>query len=91
MSELRRAINELDRTMLTLLAQRMDRVKELGSLKKEHGIPVIDLDREKELFAMLDAIAHENGLSSAYIRDLWSVILRESIRRQEEVEGVRKS
>lgn len=78
----REKILTIDRTIIEFLTQRMDLVRELGDLKKRDGLPVVDASREALLFAELEKSAASCGLSAAYIRALWRVILDESIREQ---------
>lgn len=45
----RELINQTDKEMARLFEQRMDAVKMVAAYKKEHGLPVEDLSREKEM------------------------------------------
>lgn len=78
----REKILTMDRAMISLLAQRMELVRELGNLKKNAGLPVVDTDREKILFAEWEKVAALYELSPSYIHALWKIILEESIREQ---------
>ncbi len=85
LDRIRSAINKIDASIIDYLVQRMDLVKELGQVKKVAGLPIVDKEREKILFARLEKLAHDRGLSSSYIHDLWEIILRESIQEQKKL------
>lgn len=85
LERIRGAINKIDASILQHLSQRMDLVRELGELKKSADLPIIDKEREKVLFARLEELGREYGLSSVYIHDLWEIVLRESIQEQKKL------
>lgn len=45
----RKLINEVDAEMRTLFARRMDAVREVAEYKKERGLQITDIEREKEV------------------------------------------
>lgn len=54
LEELREAIDAVDKEILNKFRERMSLSAEIAKVKKENGLPVLDIDREK---AKLDKIA----------------------------------
>lgn len=80
LQELRTSIDQIDKSLLSLFAQRMDLSAQVAAFKKEHNLPVLDAGREQ---AKLDAVAaqlpeelQEYGLS------LYSLLFELSRARQ---------
>ena len=68
MTELEKArqlINETDKEMARLFEQRMDAVKMVAAYKKEHGLPVEDLAREKEICSVEEAVRRVTSMAAA--------------------------
>lgn len=51
LQEMRNQINELDQQMVTLLEERMELVQAVADYKKEHGLAVLDRNREGQVLA----------------------------------------
>ena len=84
MDELRNQIDEIDRQLVKLLGERMDLVKEIGTLKKGADLPIEDTDREQIMKDNLKRLAAENDLSYEFVNQLYSHIFMESRRVQED-------
>lgn len=85
--EARARIDEIDRRLVELLAERYDVVDEICEKKEETGDTVKDRDREAQLLDHVSAIAEENGLSAKLVRRLYGEILDHSVARQRERRG----
>ena len=75
LDDLRHQIDEIDQQLFSLLAQRMSVARDIGTLKRMGGIPVVDPIREALLKARLKDMAsdvlepwHVEELSSAIIK-----------------------
>lgn len=79
---LRRRVDQLDMSILLILAARFCLVKEIGALKRGNGIPVVDDSRFKRMMARLTRAGKQVGLSPRLVRVLWDLIHRESVRIQ---------
>lgn len=53
LGECRDAINRIDDALVELFIQRMEIAGKIGSLKKEAGLPVLNVKREEEVKARL--------------------------------------
>lgn len=82
LQELRRQIGDIDSNLLSLLAQRMEVSRQIGLLKQNGGLPVVQQGvAEQRLQALLDE-GREFGLAEDFIRHYWQVIHEESCRQQ---------
>ena len=79
---LREEIDALDRELFTLLARRMSIALEIGSIKKDLGMPVSDPVREALLKARLKEFASDI-LEPRHVEELASVMIRISRNLQE--------
>ena len=71
----REEIERIDRAIVGLLAERMDRSRKIGALKRSAGMPTLDPAREAEVIRRASSIAREHGLPDDPVRDLfWHVI-----------------
>ena len=78
----RRELDELDAEMVRLFVRRMEIVQGIGQYKKEHHLPVLDAQREREKLDAVAAMAPE-GLQSC-TKELYQALFALSRRYQEE-------
>lgn len=70
----REIINESDREMARLFEKRMDAVRTVAAYKKEHGVPVDDLEREAEIIKKNSALIKDDEYRSYYVNFLQQTI-----------------
>ena len=80
LKELREQIDSIDRQMVELYLERMDRVLQIGAWKREQGLPVLDTERERELLNRVGDLAGEKYASE--VRALFSMLMARSRSRQ---------
>lgn len=83
MQDLRDKINQIDKELIKLLAERRDMSREVIKKKDFAGMPVRDKEREKELLNRLIKLGAENGLDTHFITKLFYEIIEDSIRIQQ--------
>ena len=81
----RKEIDKIDNSILDLLKQRLNIVKEIGLLKKKEGTAVLDPEREVKLLSKLEKKADENKLDPQLVKGIWDLILRNSRSSQEKI------
>lgn len=81
--ELRGRIDEVDSTLVRLLARRRELVGQVADIKREHGLPVYVPEREKQLLADRREEALRHGVSPDMVEDLLRRIMRESYQAEE--------
>ena len=84
MKNIRKQIDQIDRKVIKLLAERMDLVKEIAKFKKATKLPIQDKKREEELRNNLKKLAAKHGLDPEFVNHLYSHVFIESRRIQSE-------
>jgi len=82
---LRQQIDIIDEKMISLLAQRMDVVREIGVVKKRKGVKILQLSRWKGLVENRIKMGEKIGLSAAFVKKVLQLVHKESIQKQAEV------
>jgi chorismate mutase len=85
LSALRKQIDELDHRLIAILAQRMDVAKEIGQVKKESNVAVLQVGRWDELVKERKEMAASKGLSEDFIQRFLEAIHQESINNQDKL------
>jgi len=83
MDELRKRIDELDRRILELIAERFDVVREIAEYKKEHHLPVED--REREEVVREKYMEFSDRIPKEFLEEFWDTMMYYSKKVQEEV------
>jgi chorismate mutase len=81
-ARLRSEISHADSQIIQDLAERMRWVEEIGKLKQEHNIPVLQIDRWEHLLKDHMAKAQQLGLESEFIKAVFEVIHAQAVKRQ---------
>lgn len=83
--EIREQINNIDDQIIALWKERMALSLQVAEYKKEHNLPILDEQREKELLDSISNLAGEE--LGDYSRDLYEKIMSISRLYQEEKEN----
>ncbi|OCG21113.1 bifunctional chorismate mutase/prephenate dehydrogenase [Gilliamella sp. wkB108] len=75
---LRDKIDEIDKSILSLITKRLALVTEVGEVKSKQGIPIYDPKRETDMLAKRRQEAENAGISPALIEDILRRLMRES-------------
>jgi len=85
LEELRLRILKVDEALVELVGERRALVLEIGRLKAEMGLPVLDPAREAAVVRRAAALAREKGVDEELTRDvIWRII---AWAREEQEEG----
>lgn len=82
MAHLRAEISNVDARIIQDLAERMNWVEQIGRLKHEHNIAVLQLHRWEHLLEDHIARAERAGLDPRFIKDIFEIIHAQAIKRQ---------
>ncbi|HBH07016.1 MAG TPA: 3-deoxy-7-phosphoheptulonate synthase [Flavobacteriales bacterium] len=82
LEELRSKIDDLDRSIIELVSQRMDISSSIGDFKLDHNVTVFQLERWKEILETRVPLGASKGLKDAFIEELMQLIHDESIKIQ---------
>jgi chorismate mutase len=81
-ARLRAEISNADSQIIQDLAERMKWVEEIGKLKQEHNIPILQINRWEYLLKDHMAKAKQLGLESEFIKAVFELIHAEAVKRQ---------
>lgn len=81
-ARLRAEISHVDAQLIQDLAERMKWVEEIGKLKQQHGITVLQLHRWENLLADHMTKGEQLGLDSEFIKAVFELIHAQAIKRQ---------
>lgn len=87
MRELRSAIDETDRALIALLADRARLIDRAIDLKPGEGLPARIHSRVEEVVSNVRGFARAEGLSPDLAERLWRELIEWSIAREEKVLG----
>lgn len=82
LSALRARIDECDAELLSLLARRMHICREIGELKKEENIPVLQSGRYAEMLRSRLRMGDELGVDPEFTKEIFDTIHHHSIALQ---------
>lgn len=75
LESLRKQIDEIDKSIVNLLAKRMKVVKEVGQLKRENSIPILDKSRWQKVIK----------LKEGYVKKIWEIIHLEALKIEKNI------
>jgi len=84
LDDLRRRLNDLDRRLLALVAERQAISKEVARVKRETGHATRDYQREREVILGAHQDATELGVPTALAESLMRLLIRSSLTTQEQ-------
>ena len=85
MTTLRMQIDGYDEKLLEIIGNRMQIVDQIGVLKKEKNVAILQNQRWNEILLKMTTEGKEMGLSPDFIMQLFKAIHQESINHQEKV------
>ena len=85
LKNLRHQIDELDQQLISVFSQRMDIVADIGELKKEGNVAVLQAERWNEIVNDRVSSGIDNGLSIAFTKRIFEAIHQESINKQNKI------
>ena len=90
LQELRSKISILDDRIFELMGARMEISEEVGQLKRENNITILQQDHWKQVIASRIENRGEHRLTQQFVRQLMDAIHQESIRHQTKVMNIEK-
>lgn len=82
---LRTQIDVIDHQLIEMLGKRMGVADEIGELKKEHNVAVLQTKRWNEILGKMILQGEEKNLSEEFILRVFKAIHQESINHQEKI------
>ena len=88
LEDLRQRVNDLDRHLLALVAERKAVSEEVARVKRATGKPTRDYEREREVIMGVRAMATERAVSPQLAEQLLRLLIRSSLTTQEQASVV---
>ena len=88
LEDLRQRMNDLDRQLIQLVAERKVLSEEVARVKRATGKPTRDYEREREVIMGVRAAAAERGVSGELAERLLRLLIRSSLTTQEQASVV---
>ena len=85
LQKLRDEINILDKQLIELLSERMDVVENIGRVKKEGNVAILQRSRWREVIQKMVELGGDNSLSKDFVEKIFKAIHQESIQHQENI------
>jgi len=85
LTALRKEINLLDHQLIELLSDRMDVVENIGKVKKEGNVAILQRSRWQEVIQHVVNEGAEKDLSADFVEKVFKAIHQESIQHQEKI------
>jgi chorismate mutase len=82
---LRQEIEKIDKNIIEDLQKRFSLVKEIGVIKKDLGLGVLDEERERELMTKYHDFAKELGVNTYLVVGVFRLIIDQSKKEQEAI------
>ncbi len=82
LEQLREKVEQADAIIIETLAKRQELSKQIGQLKLNQGIEVVDLIREKKLFEFYERLAEKHHLQHIFVKRLFKLIIAYSRKVQ---------
>jgi chorismate mutase len=71
--------------MISLLKERQDICLKIAKLKAQMNMPVFQPDRHRDVIELRKNIARQLGLNPDFIEKLWTLIMTDAIKCQEDL------
>lgn len=85
LNNLRKKIDNQDEEILKALSVRFSLVKEIWEYKRKNKLTAIQEERWKEVQNNINVLAHDMNLNTIMIEEIYNIIHKYSLKRQEKV------
>jgi len=83
LTEYRNMLDNVDGSLISILAKRFKITDEVGVLKKENGMPPVDAEREQEQFERVRELASVHGLEPEIAEKVLRHIIDMAVERHQ--------
>ena len=91
LQEFRNLIDEIDASLLKMLAERMRIVEKIGEYKLDNDVTILQLERWREILRTRTALGLELGLDEEFINEMLNQVHKASITLQTQVMNQQES
>ncbi|MBU1635250.1 prephenate dehydrogenase/arogenate dehydrogenase family protein [bacterium] len=83
LKNMREEVRRVDREIIRLVGERLDLVRNIGSIKKNAGLPLLNYQVEKAVIENARAVADDLNLSPDFVKSVMTLLIDESRTQQE--------
>jgi len=81
-NSLREKIDKITEKIIRLIGQRQRVVLEIGKIKRQLGLPIIDSQRDKEVFKKIKFIAGKEKIDFQIIEEIFRILIKHAKKIQ---------
>ena len=85
LKKLRTKIDKIDENLVELLVKRMQVADDIGKVKKEHNVSILQPERWKQILERMISLSEGSGLQKDFILNVYKAIHQESIAHQKNI------
>ncbi|MBF0276758.1 MAG: chorismate mutase [SAR324 cluster bacterium] len=78
-------IDEIDQSLVELIAERFEITRKVGKYKKDHGLNPVDSERETRQFEKIAAISKELNVNPGLTAKILRLIIDEVVKNHKEI------
>tara|TARA_B100000287_G_scaffold427250_1_gene476561 strand:- start:5292 stop:5549 length:258 start_codon:yes stop_codon:yes gene_type:complete len=78
---IREKIDMIDKEVFQLLINRLNAVTDIGEIKKQEGLPILDEGREQAIYNKIDSLFSEK--EATFLKNIYQSIITESKKAEE--------
>lgn len=82
LKKLRKKIDKIDKKIISLLSDRMKVSQNIGLIKKENSIDIIQNNRWKNITDNIEKMSIDKELNPVFVSEIYELIHKESINNQ---------
>ena len=79
--KIREKIDTIDKEVFQLLIDRLNAVTDIGEIKKQEGLPILDQSREQLIYDKIDSLFSEK--EAMFLKNIYQSIITESKKAEE--------
>jgi len=85
LKKLRTKIDKIDENLVDLLVKRMQVADDIGKVKKEHNVSILQPERWQQILERMISLSEGSGLQKDFILNVYKAIHQESIAHQKNI------
>ena len=78
---IRKKIDTIDQEVFQLLIDRLNAVTDIGEIKKQEGLPILDEGREQAIYNKIDSLFSEK--EATFLKNIYQSFITESKKAEE--------
>lgn len=81
----RKQLDDVDKQLLRLVAERVSLIEQVGHLKSRHNVPMMQPARVQEVYISRAEYGRELGLDGLFVKNLFDTLLGYSFTKEQQI------